>query len=301
MNQGNGNRPPQRPHPPQHHRPQIPAGTMPLGHGGNVTAIPSWDKLSPLSEATDMNRGGSNRVSEGQPAVVVADLRPPGWAVAHNLIVALGIRPVGRPESLVTTGFVDSSVKALIRWGIGSAQFEARVDWLNGTQLVIAAEQITVSAEYTRRTYPEVETNPLLCLPNDNAEPRKPICYDVSAGFAIGAVGKHSNPSRFTEIVQIDSTTAPNNKQRIAIPPFAISFTVLVVGAESGNVAQADVFGFGTSYFVRHVVAAPETNAAQLNTEFAFPLQNGAQFVEITNTKGTDTPLIAFVVFGLAL
>lgn len=202
--------------------------------------------------------------------------------VGELLCVTLGIEVEGNDGS--DTGLVDAfvypSVRAHLRWGLGAATFRARCDWRRGTQLSICGETMTVFAEYRKNSLPWAPV----------PEPDAPI-FEVSAGVGYGNVGRNSNPATLTELVQI---LTPQSTQRIQIPPFATSFNVFPVNGGSGS---ARVFGFGSSYFVEYAIPAPPN---PYSVENAFPLFNGARFLEIMNTESVE-PFMAFVVFGLAL
>lgn len=246
--------------------------------------------LGPLDRAPDPNRGnsGGDLVCPGKQTTVVEvkSYSAPGYMLS----VVLGIQAVAPKCDHVKIAcahedvFVLPMVRACISWGIGNASFEAECDYLNGTQVSVAAENIRVDARYLQFTRPWIKGDGLQVQPT----------YRVSAGFAYSSVGRNSNSARLTELAQIET---PGESCIISIPDFAISMTILPVDASS---VRADVFGFGRLYKTQYNVTGPLSNVGQNNVENALPLFNGAKFVEVTNTNQAG-PAFAFVVFGLAL
>ena len=255
---------------------------LPLGPGPNTRGVPSWDPTRPLSESTPNNRGAIREIHAGQ-SLAVADARTTPNKVAEDINVVLGISTIGVEQNSVTDEPVDSLVRACVRWGIGSAEFQAEVDWLNGTVLTVPAEQIYVSARYDRFFV-------------GGSDPATPPVFCLSAGFAYGRAGKNSNPSRLTERVTV---LTPGDSQELRIPNFATSFTVVLV--EPSTSAKVEVYGFGRAFANQINIVSPMSNVGQFDVEDAFPLRNGAKFVRITNTNSGSQSLYAYVIFGLSL
>jgi hypothetical protein len=255
-------------------------GYLPLGPGPNTLGIPSWDPTRPLSQSTPNNRGAIRRIEAGQ-ILNVADARMVPNVVGEDISVVLGLTVEGDDEDFLVDAPVDSLVRACVTWGLGSAEFRAELDWMNGTILTVPAEQINVRASYKREML--------------GSDPGPCPVFCLAAGFAYGRVGKNSNPARLTELVQLD---APGDSKQIRIPNFATSFTVVLV--EPSTSAQLDVYGFGTGYSNRIMITSPMSNVGQFDVENAFPIRNGARFVKVTNVNTTGE-LIAYVIFGLSL
>ena len=252
-----------------------------LGPGPNTRGVPAWDALGPLSQSTPNNRGAIARIVAGQ-TISVADLRAVPNVVGRDLALVLGLTVEGLEEDFVTDEAVDSAVTACITWGLGSAEFRAEVDWIDGTVITIPAEQINIRATYERTFV-------------GDTDPACPPAFCLAAGFAYGCRGKNSNPARLTKYVEILDT---NGTQQIKIPNFATSFNVVLV--TPSTTAQVDVFGFGAGLANRVVITAPSSNVSQYDVENAFPLRNGARFLKVTNTNQSG-PLRAYVIFGLSL
>jgi len=123
--------------------------------------------------------------------------------------------------------------------------------------------------------------------------------FDLTAGVGYGMIFGTSSPSKRTEIVQIQHPTDP--AVTIPIPPFSTAFTVLLQ-AIGGTTASALVeqVAFGTAYRTRHDFVSPTTETG-FHAENAIPLWNGAEFLTVTSTNGADQPLVATVIFDLAL
>lgn len=243
-------------------------------YNGNELPAPG-----PLFGQSEQNKGHSILLSPGQVPTTVLKMKS-GVVSGQLMSVTLGLRPDNaepEPESL----YVLPSIRARIEWGMGGISVKAKCDFLHGTVLNISAENIQIVAEYIINKLPGEENQDLKCYP----------AYWVSAGLSYGGAGVNSNPARLTELVQQTEVGVP---ARIVIPNYAISFSVLPI---SGNVSLK-VFGFGSNYSVDYNVTAPLTNSGQHNTENAFPLFNGAQFIELT---GPNPVNLAFIVFGLVL
>jgi len=251
------------------------------------------DNRRPLAGQEDLNRGDSVALSPPPGDIVtsgkdtsIIEVRS-RCAEGEVINIVLGIELEGQSnvsQDSVENALVYPSVRALIDWGIGGTKFRAECDYLLGTQLSIAAENIRVGARYLKNSPP---WQPV-------AEAQAPT-FRCAAAFSYGASGRNSNSARLTELVQVETPQSP--PVRIQIPQYAISFTILPV---DDSIVQADVFGFGTSYFVRYNVGVPISNVGQHNVENTFPIFNGARFIEITN-QNEEGPLYAFVIFGLAL
>lgn len=180
--------------------------------------------------------------------------------------------------------FVWPNVRARIMWGSGNGSFQAECDFLNGTQLSIAAESICVDAVYRKVTMAAADVESWAAAP-----------INARVAYAYGNVGRNSNPARLTELVELPGGTG--NIANVLIPPFATSFTLLPVANNTDLTAR--VFGFGSSLFVDYDTVGTLSNTGQYNVENAFPLFNGARYIQIND--GTSDPGYVFVVFGLAL
>jgi hypothetical protein len=200
----------------------------------------------------------------------------------HLIAVTLGIELASESAGLpVVDDAVYSAVRAKIEWGVGDAHYEAEVDWQNGTQLSISAENIELAAIYVKATDP--------AAPAD--DPVFPT-YRLNASFSYGNVGRNSNPARLTELVQI---TEVDGTARIEIPKFAISYTVIADRLTTYDTRQ---IGYSTVYGAEFSKTTVENNTLPA-TENIMPIANGMRFIDITNTNAG--PMSAFVIFGLAL
>lgn len=257
--------------------------------GGRPPVVMSIDVTNPLVHSSPNNRGAVVSVRPGQMGVAIADMRAQP-NIGRGMDVVLGSQQDGLLEEFVDeASFLDAYARATVKWSIGSASFLARCDWIEGTQLSLGAEQISVSADYFLRGYSSAEPN---FVPD--ASCCKAPSLLLSAGFAWGTTGRNSNGARLTELVEV----APEGKVRIPIPPFAISFTVAL--ADPSTTATVDVVGYGTKFKNRVEITGPMTNVNQTDSENAFPIRGGARFLEVINPT-SDSTLLAFVIFGLSL
>lgn len=251
----------------------------------------------PLTNRPDRNRGGIvNGIRPNDVVTIVQSTAPdcceriPGETIAVTLNVELS-REDNESECQLEDDCFLAMLRARITWGSGGATFSAECDWLNGTQLCIPTENIRVDCTYLPRS--------LSCLEPEcgGRRARKAPKFDVGALLNYGGRHHNSNSARFTEIACVPEA---GGSTRIPIPPYAISFIVVPVGTASQTV-RADVYGFGSACRVRYLVNGPLTNAGQVNVESAFPLFNGARFVEISNQDPLAVGTSALVIFGLAL
>lgn len=246
--------------------------------------------LRPLTaQSHDVQRGMTERLAPGSGHDLVRLIEfQPGICVRGELLgIHLAVCEERHPGSDCCDEdecFALPALRAHLEWGLGGATFTARVDFLNGTSIALVAECLKVCAEYV--------------IWGDSCAPWLPV-YRASAGVGyFGTRAVSSNPARLTEL----ACAAAGARERIPIPPFAVSVTIQPIDDPSSpapSPIRASVVG-PRGPAVRYDVAHPLTNAAQDNTIDALPLFNGARFVEIDNTGGAG-PLAAFVIFGLAL
>jgi hypothetical protein len=112
--------------------------------------------------------------------------------------------------------------------------------------------------------------------------------------FGYGALGGNSNGARLTHVVFVDE---PGDKKRIQIPPYAKSWTGIVMNGSTGCAVSG--FGFGAGLRANYALTSPLSNVGQQTSENAFPVFNGERFLEVTNTNQAG-PLAVVLIFGLA-
>ncbi len=258
----------------------------------------SYDPLRPLSDQLPSNRGfgkveltpPSGPISDSAENDTLIVKMSPGASVARAelLTFTLGLALKKSTVSPIREGiFVLPSVRAILKWGIGSVNFTAECDWMHGTQLSIGAEDVTISARYLKNTVP--------WEPVPDADGVFPT-FIVGAAVSYGNVGRISCPARYTALAQVEDDDEGSFVD-VPIPPFATSFTIVPIGGSTGTVALT---AFGTAYETTYAFGPPLTNTGQYNVENAFPIWNGAQFLRVRNTDG-EAPAIVQVVFSLAL
>lgn len=240
-----------------------------LGHEERLPPPPTWNSPGPELQVLDTRTGIAGT--------------PVG---AEDVGIVLG-RQVSKDAILepIDDLFVATQIEAVIRWGVGGVNFQASCDWMHGTQLSIVGSQFRISARYTKITLPWTPP-PDIVLPT----------FEVTAGVGYLQPSRNSNGARLTRYVQIEHPTDP--KVVVPIPPFAISWTAIPVGTAA---ALVEVMPFGSPYATPYDIVSPLSNVGQFNVENAFPLDGTEEFLRVTNTNQTDTPLILKIVFGLAL
>lgn len=249
-------------------------------------------EVGPLAEASAGSRGSgaelpppaSNAYDSVYGKVIgrsvgLVDVDTGACQSGATIAVVLGLE-VSSAQNTLRTGFIYPHVRAEIEFGIGTVNFKAYADWINGTVLSVPAENINVSAQYIKQTNP-TEPDTTTEYPT----------YRVSAGLAYAGAGHNSNPARLTELVQIETQ---GGFQQFEIPAFAISWTLV-----SPVDTTVNVVGQGDEYDLEYEIAGPPTNAGQHDVENSFPIPNGTRFIQVFNS-GAE-PLTAFLIFGLAL
>lgn len=255
-----------------------------------------FDLPGPLANKNPINLGNSIILSQGDKPKQIIELPKSGVQVATCTIdVILDIRVKKNNNSLsclklstdddnnpINVASVQPLIRAHIKWGTGSnGEFEAEVDFVNGTQLSFPAETITVIGKYLV-THGDNEINPeALCkLPT----------FELNVGFGMGAVGKNATLTEFVSIKE------PGAKKTIQIPQYATVFTVQPTEDSS---AIARMFGFAKNLATKYRFTAgggPDEFGIGQNIR----IFNGARFLEITNDNASGT-LDTFIIFGLAL
>ena len=217
-------------------------------------------------------------------------VRVQGGDVGGLMSVTLGLKlnansvsPPGFDEVNIFTAPI---VRAVIQFGSGTVKNTVVADWNNGTVLSIAAEDVTVAAQYIRQTRP---WNPI-----DHTLDVDPT-FNLTAMLGYQSVGHNSNPARLTYLVQLENSADTPN-QEIEIPEFAQSFTVIPI-TDADMVVQLRTWSAG--YRWNYDIASPLTNVGQDNVENTFPIPNGARFLRVEN-PGVDE-FFCWVIFGLSL
>lgn len=256
---------------------------------------------SPLTGQDEMNKSGTKVVppppgpinpqtghDEG-PNISVMGFRSRGIAgQAMNIMFGLTLEgQANDSQAMVQDDFVMAQVRATVRWGTGGVYNTAELDVLQGAQLSINAEDLDVSVRYIRDTRPW-DPSPSVTFPT--------FRVNVSSGYS--NIGRNSNPARFSQLIQIQN---PGTSQRVQIPKYAVSATVLPFN--NGQLAT-NVIGFGTSYRVMYnpfpILEPEQLGNDRYIVENAIPLFNAARFIEIFNLN-LEEPATGIVIFGLSL
>jgi hypothetical protein len=254
-------------------------------------APPSVDEtIHPLSGQPENNRGLTLLLPPPFPIAPLAVKTETGFrsiiemrsrgSDAELMSVSLDLELGGGLDNNQTIpnpfGGNQSFVRALLSWGIGGASFSAMCDWLQGTQLAIAANYIRINAQYVNLSDGITLSPPFL----------------ISAGLSYGNVGRASQPARFTEMINLQAgATSPVMK----IPKYATSFCVT-----ANSPATISLLNFGNASGTLGYTFTPAmSNVNQRNNETDFPLFNGARFYTVTNNGAAAD---AFgMIFALAL
>lgn len=280
---------------------------LPKGWPVPIPGDPVVQIKRPMAHVSDASRGSVTTLS---PPAEVLSLPDPkkrkevvrlvqGCVEGELLCVTCGITVVSSGPSLGVSPFTEGvyampMIRGSIIFGEGDAAQFAEFDWLHGTQLSVGTDTAEVSAQYLRYT-----------LPWDPVAPEDipvPPTFKLACGFAYGNVGRNSNPARLTEVVQIEDTSGVGATVRVPVPPFAVSVIFLPTATamvDMNPIARLTMVAYGTGYGVPINIVQIPSNAGQYNVENAFPIPNGVQAIEVTNTSASI--LVGFLVFGLSL
>jgi hypothetical protein len=249
-----------------------------------TSALDFRARTQPLAHApTPRNRGGSE-VLVGEKEISIVELTVSACAWGETIAVVFGVQFEHDDRHAHRGPPFFAGVRARVRWGIGTVTpdacgFEAVTDVLNGTVLLVPAENVCVLAKLFVRT------------PDDCPPPRLPKVR-VSAGLAYGGVAVNSNTSRLTEPVFLKDSS---DVIRVPVPRYALSMTVLGDGTAPIEATVVGIGGIRTPY-----QALMPLGNNRLSVENALPLPNGSRFVEIASPTAA-APTTAQVIFGLSL
>lgn len=240
-------------------------------------------RVGVLNNRPELNRGSHVVLRPGDHRVSVVESKGRIDGIAgETLSVVLAIRDENdciEPEADLSLPMV----RARLQFGSGGVMNDAICDWKQGTVLTVPCEGISVAADYDVEWF-GVEPSSCAHAP----------CVRLSATISYGTRASSPSSATLTEV----AVAAAGERARIRVPDFAESFTVIPIG-DAAQTIVARVFGLGTLVWARYEVAGPLTNVGQHDTVAAFPLFNGARFVELTNAApNIDTK--ALVVFRLA-
>jgi len=260
----------------------------------------------PLVGARPLNRGNAKLVRlvpnavGGQPAqefsTILSAPRDAGDD-GEAIIVTLGLdypspTKVVNGTSPSNADLFPFDVTALLRWGVGGAQFSAEIDWIQGTTFSLGASFLEIGAR--------VGALPPLAL--------DPLEFFLRASLAYGYAGssKLLTPCKLTVLVPITPGTpgvlpAGSISDTIAIPPFATAFTVASITGGAGITPTLDVnileaFAGTPTALYRY---ATRTNLGWQN-EGAFPIPGKSRFLNVTNNGPLQQDGVK-IIFNLAL
>lgn len=268
-------------------------GVVPRGTAESAgRPLPTDETIRPLSGQDENNRGFAVILPPpdaliGETGVrTLLQMRSRGLD-AELLNVVLGIDLADFDNSNEDVfGPIIPYVRCSLDWGIGGAHFSAVCDWMQGTQLSIPANYISVGAIYVKQQNAFSPT------------PFEPPRFRCAAGLAYGNAGRIASTARYTELVQLQSI---GSTAVVQIPKYALSATILPVNnSVVGVTVRAG--GSGSGFDMDYVIETPLSNAGQRNVENSIPLFNGARFLQIRNNNADPNNLgQVFIVYTLAL
>jgi hypothetical protein len=251
----------------------------------------------PLTARPNLNRG-AHLARPLRPGASESVVEVPGrvedLVPGEGIAVTLDVEDLDReddPCDEAISPCVLGLLRAEIKFGTGGVTLETTCDWLRGTVIVIPCENLRVTAFYDVASL-EVpaageEEAPVDCSSLPDVRLRATLNY-------AGVRGHASNAGRLTKT----AVARAGVRARVRIPDFAISFTVIPLGS-SPQTIDVDVFGASSLCAARYQIVSPLSNVGQHDAESAFPIFNGARFLELAN-EDPNLPTRALVVFGLA-
>lgn len=269
----------------------VPGGEQSVGarRAVEMEQIPESPTRRPLSGAQENNRGGaiSVELDGSYPASRIDSVveTPKDCGDDAELIsVTLGLQLPASMNPVI--GVIPSAYQsyveatAILTWGVGSAFYEAEVDWGVGTRFEIAASYVRVGLSINANTL--APSSPFKAL------------FSASLSYG-GARNGIAAPARRTQML-VDPNTGTNSilagatSDIFVIPPFARSFTLL------GNQAT----GLNASVFVGKLCSGGPTPGESIRYEVSsfgntahqheqqFPIPNGARFIAVTNNSADE-------------
>lgn len=243
-----------------------------------------YERTGPLENRPASMCGGGKTLApfEEKTILELKSGNTPGTVI--NIVLSSVIKGNNKSVKPANNEFIQPMIRAKIAWGIGNTGFNAVCDFILGTQITVAAENVRVDAQYL--------------VTNRFSEGKAFDCvtfhelpeFLVDVGLGYGCIGKNA---QLTELVQLEN---PDDEVIIQIPDFATFWTVQPVGVA---IAEARMFGFAENLFTQYLFSSgggpDEFGVGQQIRVF-----NGARFLKVIN-KNAVGPLYAFVIFALAL
>jgi hypothetical protein len=207
---------------------------------------------------------------------------------AENLMVVLGQKPVTDAAIGVGNAQWDNIVDAIavLTWGIGGAQFDAEIDWQQGTCFTIPASFLRIG---------------LRLGPGGDGEQEASFLF--SAAIAYGSGGSRlASPLRRTISPTISGNpsipwAAGQQSDIMSIPAFANSATIVDRSNGSWRLELLSA-ELGASFGVNYERNDYSNAASQFEAQF--PIPNGYRMFRVQNV-GLSTAFSPKVIFNLAL
>jgi len=228
--------------------------------------------VRPLQGLPANKHGSSWRMQQGDDFRTLVDVRSE-TNDAEMLTVCVGVQPDGPLNLLGSPDLIGR-----ITWGIGGANFEALIDLQGGVTFCIPATYLRVDVAYKG-------------LPPGLGAP---TVYQISAGVAYGSYPFNASPTRRTFFT---GSIGVGGLVDIPIPAFAVSFTVYFAKPVPIASTLELLLTRGGITTQAYLYNSQSNNANQ--NEATFPIQNGAVFLEMTNTNAFATH--AGVIFNLSI
>lgn len=257
----------------------------------------------PLGGARANNRGGSITLNVGDPSFStgrtfnsIVETPKNAGDDAESIIVTLGRIFVTEPDDTILAD-VNWKATAILTWGVGGASFEAEIDWMQGTTLVLPASYARVSLRITSSSSGQ-EFN---------------IIFAASLSYGTPTSGRFAAPARLTETVVSEagnigvlgvSGGGDSGSTLMLIPAFANSFNVqsatddpAVPNPNIGISFTGFPAAFSGTQVQRYV---NNTNLAGQGEQW-FPIPNGATLIRLENLSLAEETRATQVIFNLAL
>lgn len=255
----------------------------PIAPRGGGDAMPVTDVDRPLSGAYPTNLGtngvlvtpgadvpyDANGEKLGPSIALLTSPEVQSCAVGESLILTLGLKP--RPfvrENVV----VMVMPRATVRYGEGAVQAEFQCDFMNGTQIAVGAQKLSVTAQVKIAT-PLFQLDEFVDVPT----------FDVKAMVSYGSLNQNSHGARLTDFAWIAD---PEGTFTLPIPAFAAAFTVIPF---DGVDWTASLSGYSSSsdLILPYAGGGAPLDPTMYNVENSFPIPNG--MTELTLSTSVDS------------
>jgi hypothetical protein len=249
----------------------------------------------PLAGAQQNNRGNARTVTlptfaGGSGQFVPSIVETPKNSGDDAEVVTITLS-VDLPQSLFQGGDhagAKFDIVGVIEWGVGGSFYTAEIDWNQGVAFAVCANVVRISAR--------ISSLVAIGIPD--------VDITLHASMAYGNANSPTVSSSIRRTLDFGSVGPGADSIVLAIPPWALGFTICDAGLVGGTTPEPDYDIFLLSSFIGPTVVAvykllTRSNlGSQLEGQFPIPLR--ARFLRVHNNLSFATNN-THVVFNLGL